>query len=349
MVKYLKMLLWPFSLVYGGVMQVRNALYDTGTLASARFQVPVIAVGNLTVGGTGKTPHVEYLLRLLHKYKIATLSRGYKRKTKGFLLADGEATAERLGDEPYQYHRDFPEVTVAVAEDRVLGLQRLQQAVPDLQVIVLDDAMQHRPVHPSLNLLITEYGRPFYHDLVLPAGMLREPRSGAARADAIIVSKCPEMLPLQRQHEIKAAIRMYSRKKAPVFFSTFTYGQPVPLGQAARLANKLVLLTGIANPVTLVRYLQKQGYTILHHAAYPDHHSYTLQDMHKMKEMLQKDLFRGASVLTTRKDAVKLAGEALQELTHTLPLFYIPVEVTFIDEKDKFDKLILQHVRQFVS
>jgi len=344
MVKYLKMLLWPFSLLYGGVMQVRNTLYDKAILTSERFAIPVIAVGNLTVGGTGKTPHVEYLLRLLHHYKAATLSRGYKRKTKGFILANAQATAASLGDEPYQYYRDFPGVAVAVSEGRVLGVKKLQELVPDVEVVVLDDAMQHRPIQPSLNLLLTDYKRPFYNDFVLPAGLLREPRSGAARADAIIVSKCPAQLPLLRQQEIVACVRKYSRRKIPVFFSAFRYGKPVALGSGALLAKQIILLTGIANPEPLKVYLQKQGYKIMLHLAYPDHHTYTVQDLQKLKTMLQADKYDNASVLTTRKDAVKLEGH-LEELTHALPIFYIPIEVSFLEEKEKFDELILQHVR----
>lgn len=345
MVKYIKMLLWPFSLLYGGVMQVRNTLYDKAILSSERFAIPVIAVGNLTVGGTGKTPHVEYLLRLLHNYKVATLSRGYKRKTNGFILADGQATAASLGDEPYQYYRDFPGVTVAVSEGRVPGVQKLQVLVPEVEVVVLDDAMQHRPIQPSLNLLLTDYKRPFYNDFVLPAGLLREPRSGAARADAIIVSKCPAQLPLLRQQEIVAYIRKYSRRKTHVFFSAFKYGKPVALRQQVPLAKRLILLTGIANPEPLKVYLLKQGYEILQHIAFPDHHTYTVQDLQKLKAVLQADKYKNTSVLTTRKDAVKLAGSDLQELTQALPIFYIPIEVTFLDDKEKFDELILQHVQ----
>ena len=349
MVKYLKMLLWPFSLLYGGVMQVRNTLYDKAILSSERFAIPVIAVGNLTVGGTGKTPHVEYLLRLLHNYKIATLSRGYKRKTSGFVLADGQATAASLGDEPYQYYRDFPGVAVAVSEGRVPGVQKLQQLVPELEVVVLDDAMQHRPIKPSLNLLLTDYKRPFYNDFLLPAGLLREPRSGAARADAIIVSKCPVQLPLLRQQEIVACIRKYCRPAIPIFFSAFNYGEPVALGPQTAPSGQLILLTGIANPEPLKVYLLKQGYKILQHLAYPDHHTYTIQDLQKIKLMLQSDKYKNASVLTTRKDAVKLAGTDLHKLTQALPVFYIPIEVAFLDNKEKFDKLILQHVRPRVK
>ncbi|RDV16588.1 tetraacyldisaccharide 4'-kinase [Pontibacter diazotrophicus] len=345
--KYLKLLLWPFSLLYGGVTVARNILYDKGTLTSTRFDLPVIAVGNLTVGGTGKTPHVEYLLRLLQQYKVATLSRGYKRQSKGFLLADGQSTAAILGDEPYQYHRDFQGVAVAVSEDRVAGIQKLQQLVPELAAVVLDDAMQHRPVQPSLNILITDYNRPFYKDFVLPAGLLREPRQGAARADAVIMSKCPLQLDMQEQGNIRSEIEKYTAPDTPVFFSAFVYGAPVAIGLPVAPTQKVVLLTGIANAQPLKEYLASDGYKMVHHLEYPDHHQYSAQDLQKLKQLLQQPVFSGATILTTRKDAVKLAGPELESLTKKLPVFYIPIVVQLLGLQERFDQLVLQHVRQF--
>ncbi|GAB3531624.1 tetraacyldisaccharide 4'-kinase [Pontibacter brevis] len=322
-------------------------MYDKGTLASTSFELPVIAVGNLTVGGTGKTPHVEYLLRLLQDYKVATLSRGYKRRSKGFILADKQSTAAVLGDEPFQYHRDFPGVAVAVSEDRVAGIQKLQQLVPDVAVVVLDDAMQHRPVQPSLNLLITDYLRPFYHDFVLPAGLLREPRQGAARADAVIVSKCPQKLTLQEQSKIEKQVQKYTAPDTPVFFSTFVYGAPVGIGLPVVPSDKVVLVTGIANAQPLKDYLEAAGFEVVQHLAYPDHHQYSVQDLQKLKQMLLQPQFSGATILTTRKDAVKLAGPGLGQLTRQLPVFYIPIVVKLLSEQEVFDELVLTHVRQF--
>lgn len=345
--KYLKLLLWPFSVLYGGITVARNLLYDKGTLPSTSFDLPVIAVGNLTVGGTGKTPHVEYLLRLLQPYKVATLSRGYKRKSKGFLLADSQSTAAVLGDEPYQYHRDFPGVTVAVSEDRVEGVQKLRQLLPGIAVVVLDDAMQHRPVKPSLNILLTDYHRPFYKDHVLPAGLLREPRQGAARADAVIVSKCPRKLSKKEQGNILKEVEKYTAPDTPVYFSTFVYGAPAAIGLPVAPDKKVVLLTGIANAQPLKDYLEAEGYEVLQHLAYPDHHQYREHDLQKLRQMLQKDEFSGASILTTRKDAVKLAGQELTGLTEQLPLFYIPIVVQLLNEQEAFDRLVVEHVQQF--
>lgn len=343
---YLKRMLWPFSLLYGGVTLVRNYLYDREVLPVRRFSLPVIAVGNLTVGGTGKTPHVEYLLRLLQRYRLATLSRGYKRQSKGFLIADTISTAATLGDEPFQYHRDFPGVAVAVCEDRVVGIEKLLQRVPEVEVVVLDDAMQHRPVQPSLNIMLTDYHRPFYADLVLPAGLLREPRQGACRADAVIVSKCPPQLEPEQQADIRRKIEKYAAKGTPVFFSTFAYGAPVSLGVPVSLSKKVVLLTGIANAAPLMEHLQEKGYQVLQHLAFPDHHGYTPQDLQKLQQLLQKPEFAGAPILTTRKDAVKLEGPALAALTAELPILYIPVVVQFLQEQEAFDELVLRHVQQ---
>ncbi|MFD2244763.1 tetraacyldisaccharide 4'-kinase [Pontibacter ruber] len=341
---YLKLLLWPFSLIYGSIMALRNSFYDKGVMHSKQFTLPVIAVGNLTVGGTGKTPHVEYLLRLLHEYKTATLSRGYKRKTRGFILAGSKDSAATLGDEPYQYYTDFPHVTVAVCEDRVKGIENLLELQPELEVVVLDDAMQHRPVQPSLNLLISDYYRPFYHDLVMPAGLLREPKSGARRADAVIMSKCPPDLSNSEKKAILQKIRKYTRAQTPVFYTSYTYGTPVSLGRRQAPGKEIVLLTGIANAKPLVEYLQGAGYTIKQHLEYPDHYAYTSEDLLKLQQLVKGN--ENISILTTRKDAVKLVTEELRSILYQLPVFYIPIEVRFLDEVEQFDRLILQHVQE---
>ncbi|RIJ41597.1 tetraacyldisaccharide 4'-kinase [Pontibacter oryzae] len=349
MQKYLYFLLWPFGQLYGGFMRLRNIGYNLGVLQSRSFEMPVIAVGNLTVGGTGKTPHVEYLLRLLNSYRVATLSRGYKRKSSGFILADEHTSAAEIGDEPYQYYSDFKAVKVAVCEDRVKGVEALKRALPQLEVIVLDDAMQHRSIAPSLNILITDFNRPFYTDHVLPAGRLRENRSGAQRADAVIVSKCPATLTPQERDRLAQKIEAYTSPGVPVFFSTYKYGSLVSIGCDAPINNQVILLTGIANARPLKEYLLKNGYTILQHLAFPDHHQYTSKDLDQVWGMLQKPAFAGASIITTRKDAVKLSDSDLQKYTAKLPVFYVPIEVEFLDEQEVFDLFVLQHVQQKVQ
>lgn len=347
MLYYLKFLLWPFALLYGEIMSLRNLLYNKGVLASRRFDLPIIAVGNLTVGGTGKTPHVEYLLRLLSKYKLATLSRGYKRKTKGFVLAGENATALILGDEPYQYYLDFPAVTVAVCEDRVEGVNELLTLDQELDAIILDDAMQHRPIQPSLNLLITDYNRPFYKDLVMPAGLLREPANGAARADAIIVSKCPADLPEGDRKQIIKRINKHASHKTPVFFTAFRYGAPVRMGGDKPFSLNIILLTGIANNAPLKQYLTDQNCQIIKHFNYPDHYHYDTQDILKVEEALHTTAMEDTVIVTTRKDAVKLLDKKLAGKVLQLPFFYLPIEVYFLDKGSKFDHLVVQHVEQF--
>lgn len=342
----LKLLLWPFAALYGGITSLRNTAYDHGWFASRKFNLPVIAVGNLTVGGTGKTPHVEYLLRLLKTYSIATLSRGYKRSTRGFILADINATAATIGDEPYQYHSDFPEVQVAVCEDRVAGVEQLLKLTPAPDVILLDDAMQHRAIQPSLNLLLTDYNRLFFKDQLLPAGLLRESKYGASRADAIIVSKCPPGMHVAEMESIKSRIKKYSKPEVPVYFTGFRYSQLVPIGNAREINKRVILLTGIANAKPLKAYLKEHQFKILNHLEYPDHYSYTVQDLEKLRDV-SREQKNDTIIVTTRKDAVKLMDGELKKYSLQLPLFYIPIEVYFLKDGDAFNDLILQHVKQF--
>ncbi|QNF35239.1 tetraacyldisaccharide 4'-kinase [Adhaeribacter swui] len=343
--KVIARLLYPFSLLYGGVMRVRNTLYDQNFLKSNHFTVPVISIGNLTVGGTGKTPHVEYLLRLLNHKKTATLSRGYKRKIKGYILADASASAESLGDEPYQYYLDYPQVTVAVSEDRALGIKNLLDQKPDLDVIVLDDAFQHRGVTPSLNILLTDYARLFYQDLVLPAGRLREFPAGANRADVIIVTKCPEFIANAEMQKIKKLAVSYAQKEIPVFFTRYQYGNLVPCIAKQPVSNQILVITAIANAKPLIGYLQDQGYQVLHHYQFPDHHAFTKSDLKKIFADWQRySQNNPVTIITTRKDAVKLANLITAPNWQNVPLFYLPIKVAFIKDQEDFDALILNHI-----
>ncbi len=326
-------------------MWVRNKLYDQKIFASVNFEVPVISLGNLTVGGTGKTPHVEYLLRLLNTKKAATLSRGYKRKTKGYLLADASANAGSLGDEPFQYYLDYPAVRVAVAENRALGIARLLQQFPDLEVVILDDAYQHRGVKPSLNILLTDYARLFYQDLVLPAGRLREFSSGANRADAIIITKCPGSMTVEQSGKIKKTVSSYAGDQVPVYFTGYAYGKLVPCFQDQPVSKKVLLITAIAQAAPLEQYLREQAYEILHHYQYPDHHTYTESEIQKIFADWQRySQNYPVTIITTRKDAVKLTAPALKSVWKTAPLFYLPIQVAFMQDQADFDALILNHV-----
>jgi tetraacyldisaccharide 4'-kinase len=316
-------LLLPFSWLYAAVLAVRNWLYDHGWKRSAPGWVPLLGVGNLRVGGTGKTPHVAWLVEELLRQgqRPAILSRGYGRQTKGPRLATAADSAATVGDEPWQYYGEFSSqgVPVAVAENRQLGLDLLRQHHPKLTCVVLDDAYQHRRVRPALNILLTELARPFYHDVVLPAGRLRETRAGAARADVVILTKCPPDLAAAARAAAEAQVRRYARPGVPVLFSAYAYGEPAPLAgslgptepplptSSANLPapGPALLLTGIAQPGPLREYLESQGYAIRHHAALPDHHAFQPADLQALYKYWQP----GWPVFTTEKDATRLLGE----------------------------------------
>ncbi|UOR06695.1 tetraacyldisaccharide 4'-kinase [Hymenobacter aerilatus] len=326
----LTILLLPFAWLYAGVMRVRNWLYDGNMKGSEQFSVPVLNVGNLRVGGTGKTPHVLWLTRQLlqHGQHPAILSRGYGRQTHGYRLATPSDTAQIIGDEPRQYFQEFAgQVPVAVSEDRCAGIRQLLALSQPPTAVVLDDAYQHRRVRPTLNLLLTEQQRPFYEDYVLPAGLLRESRAGAQRADAVIVTKCDPHLTAAQQQEITRRVRRYALPQVSVFFSTYQYGAPVAVNALQITASQeVVLLTGIANPAPLRAYLQAAGYHVVHHAAFADHHLFSETELGQVAAQLRP----GVSVFTTQKDAARLQVPVLQAIVANWPLFYIPIDVQFL-------------------
>ncbi|WP_201981329.1 tetraacyldisaccharide 4'-kinase [Hymenobacter rubidus] len=342
MARLLVFLLLPFSWLYAGVAALRNWLYDRGWKRAETFAVPLLDVGNLRVGGTGKTPHVIWLVEELLRqgHRPAILSRGYGRQTKGPRLAGPQDSAATVGDEPWQYVEQFAaqHVPVAVAEARRLGVPLLLQAHPEISVVVLDDAYQHRAVQPTLNILLTEWARPFYQDLVLPAGRLRESRGGARRADVVIVTKSPAM-PNQEesgcaQTAISARIRPYLRPGTPVLFSTYVYSSPQAIAvgeernwdQAVVAGTPAVLLTGIAQPGPLREHLEGLGYVIQHHAIFPDHHAFTSVDLAALRANWQP----GWPIFTTEKDATRLQAPGLRAAVAGLPIYTIPVRVAFL-------------------
>ncbi len=316
-------------------MAIRNWLYDAGWKKSEAFAVPLLNVGNLRVGGTGKTPHVSWLVEELLRqgHRPAILSRGYGRNTRGPRLAGPHDSAATVGDEPWQYFAQFAgrPVPIAVAEARRPGVRLLLQAHPETTVIVLDDAYQHRAVRPALNLLLTELARPFYADEVLPAGRLRESRRGARRADVVIVTKCPPNLPNYNQSVVAQCVQAYSRPAVPVLFSAYDYGAPQTLRPALAalpLAGPALLLTGIAQPGPLREYLESQGYQIQHHAVFPDHHTFQPADLAALRAHWQP----GWPIFTTEKDATRLQAPVLGAALAGLPLYTIPVRVAFLGD-----------------
>ncbi|GGK69064.1 tetraacyldisaccharide 4'-kinase [Rufibacter glacialis] len=302
-------------------------------------------MGNLSVGGTGKTPQVEYLARLLQPKKVAILSRGYKRATKGFVLADAAATAHTLGDEPFQYTQSLPGVRVAVSEKRAEGIQRLLQLFPDLEVILLDDAFQHRAVKSSSYLLLSEYKNLFTQDYLLPMGRLREPRAGARRADAVVVTKCPAELTAEKQAQVREQVRRYTRPEIPIFFSQIVYGPAVPLGRQQTLGNRVVLVTGIANAQPLVHHLEDNGFTILRHFDWPDHAAVTPARVAEVLGFFAAAGEGADGIVMTQKDAVKWQEPNLRELWQEHPVFFLPITNTFAAQIPSFD----QTVREWVS
>lgn len=340
--QYLRFLLYPFALLYGLVIWLRNRLYDSGFFGSVSFSVPVINVGNLSVGGTGKTPHVEYLIRLLqYPYKVATMSRGYKRQSRGFILADSHTDAAQIGDEPMQYLMKYPDVTVSVAEERMTGIPTLLQKRPDVEVILLDDAFQHRSVKPGLNILITDFAKPYYEDHILPIGTLRENKSAANRADLIIVSKCPPDLSLIASDRIRLQLQPQADQK--VFFTSMTYGSPYELlsgGKHELTGKNAVIVCGIARPEALQERLA--GRTAgTHLISYRDHHYFTESDLEEIKTAFDNWQVENKAIVTTEKDAARLLlhREVLQGWG--IPILVLPIEVAFLfGDEARFDAIV---------
>lgn len=314
----MRFLLLPFAILYGLGVRLRHFLYDRGWLSSKRYPFPILCVGNLAVGGTGKTPMVEYLVRLLGQEQVAILSRGYRRKTKGFVLADDSATAMTLGDEPYQYHRKFPRATVAVCESRQEGIERLLEN-PHFKYIILDDAFQHRKVQAGTNLLLTSYDKLYTQDFLLPVGSLRDIRSRARKAQIIIVTKCPELTQTEQEKIIQQLKPLPSQK---VYFTTIAYSDRVYSHEDSQalkdfIATPFTLVTGIANPTPLVDFLEKQGASF-EHLAYSDHHHFSNRELEFLRQK--------GRILTTEKDYVRLEG-ALSTL------YYLPIETQFLNDQ----------------
>lgn len=347
----LKYLLLPFSLLYGAAVLIRNKLYDYDWLTSTSFTIPVIAVGNLTVGGTGKTPHVEYILRVLRRhYSMATLSRGYGRKTKGFLVADAYLTALETGDEPQQYFRKFKTITVAVDEDRVHGVNTLLKLTNAPQVIVLDDAYQHRALKPGFSILLTDYTSLYADDWLLPTGRLREGKAGAKRANCIVVTKTPATLTEEQQTAIIRKLNPLATQS--IYFTYFRYGQLTALTPAAeQLAPDLekstaIVLTGIANPQPLLKHIISQVAALIP-VIYTDHHVFTAAELQKLSEQFNAITSPHKLIITTEKDAMRLLVPKLHSCIKQLPIYYLPVEVTFQGDKAiTFEKELLEYVKR---
>jgi tetraacyldisaccharide 4'-kinase len=349
--KLIKILLIPFSLLYGLGIGIRNFAYKYNLLKGVEFNLPIISVGNLTVGGAGKTPHIEYLIRLLKDYiDIATLSRGYGRKTKGFLLVNPNDTAEDVGDEPLQFKRKYPDILVSVSENRTFAIPKLIMEKTDLQAVLLDDAFQHRNIEPGLNILLTEYQYPYTKDFLLPSGRLREWPSAASRADIIIVSKCPNELSESDKQAMIAELEPLSYQK--IFFSYYSYLKPyyifnpvyrAPLNEELNI----LLISAIARTEYLVEHLEAAVNSV-RVLQFEDHHYFTKYDVGQLKRNFELIESKNKIILTTEKDAMRLELHRSYLLEHKLPVFVLPIEVTFHGEDgNNFNKIIQQYLLNF--
>ena len=309
--------------------------------------MPIINIGNLSMGGTGKTPHTEYLIRLLQdKYKVATLSRGFGRKEYGFKIADENSTALSIGDEPLQYFKKYGDkISVAVESNRVHGVMDLCREKEDVNLILLDDAYQHRSIHAGLTILITDYSHPFYSDFILPVGNLREFRIGKKRADIIVVSKCPDFKKLDKKSIIE---KIKPTQGQSVFFSRIKYGQIMALDNLSSFddltGQKIILVTGIANSDSLKSHLSEKN-EILHHFNFNDHHKFSQNDLVEIHNLFDKFASPETILLTTEKDAMRLLSKPFEGELKKYPWYYQTIEIA-IDEKEKFDKLILDYAEK---
>lgn len=347
----IRILLLPFSFLYGLGVSIRDFLYRQKILLSVNFDLPVISVGNLTVGGAGKTPHIEHLIRLLLPYlNVSTLSRGYRRKTTGHQIVQYWGKADQVGDEPLMFKRKYPEVFAAVNENRALGIPELLQHAPNTQVILLDDAFQHRSVKPGLNILLTEFRQPFTRDWLMPSGRLREWRSAYRRADVIIVSKCPDELHEDDRAGMLAEIKPFPHQQ--VFFSSYRYLQPYYLlnpNFKLDLQEDMAVLVvcAIANASYLQEWLAKKVGTV-RVREYEDHHYFSEGDLIDIEKQFLEMPGGKKVILTTEKDAMRLELHKDRLLGNRLPYFVLPVEVYFHDQDgQRFDFLVKEFLLNF--
>ena len=357
MLEPFRFLLFPFSWIYSVITWLRNLFFDLGIFPSKHFEeVAVISVGNLIAGGTGKSPQIEYLLHLLEgKYKVATLSRGYGRKSTGFKLVNENSISDETGDEPLQFKRKFPTIPVAVDVSRVNGIKQLMKLHPDLDVVLLDDAFQHRYVKSGLSILLTDNSAPYYKDHVLPYGMLREAAGGAKRADIIVVTKTPENMTGIEKRSVMHDLKLQEHQKA--YFSFIKYEELHPVvnnfstqnsdpKQNLDQAKHVILLSGIANPKPLEIFLRTKTQNVKL-ICYPDHHEFTVVEMMQLKEAYEKTEGDQKFIITTEKDTMRLKKPGLLEIIQDLPVYYLSIHIDYNSpDKEEFNKQILEYVKE---
>lgn len=348
----LRILLYPLSVLYGLIIRIRHKLFDWNIIQSKKFDIPIICIGNITVGGTGKTPHTEYLIELLNNdFNMAVLSRGYKRKTKGYVEANEKASPITIGDEPFQIFNKYPTIKLSVCEKRVDGVNQLLRSHPDLNAILLDDAFQHRKIKPGFNIVLIDYNRPLHTDFLLPSGNLRDTKSQIKRADIILVTKTPKNISdIEKRLWIKQ-VHLYPYQK--MFFTTIDYQdmEPVFSGKhkainLQELRNKrqnVLLVSGIANPKPFKMFFHdlRINYQLL---SFPDHHNFSEKDILEIEKHFQQIENSNKLIITTEKDAVRLREMKFSENLKD-KLYYLPIKVSFADKGNtEFDKIIIDYV-----
>ena len=345
----LKYISLPFALLYGVIILLRNKFYDWRIFDSIGFNLPVICVGNITVGGTGKSPHIEYLIeQLKNEYKVATLSRGYRRHTRGFKLADANSNARDIGDEPFQFKSKYPAIEVCVAEERMTAIPELLQRKQDIQVILLDDAFQHRTVKAGLNILLTDYDRLFTRDFIMPFGLLRESRSAYQRADVVIITKCPQHLSEDEKQALITEINPMIHQQ--VYFSAIDYANIyslTPLKKEISKDTEVLLVTGIANPKPLQEKLEKE-FKKVHCLPYKDHHYFSIDDLNEMNDAFHHIANSNKIIITTEKDAARLMLLKEKILEMNLPFYAQAIRIHFLfNEGEMFNEKMKSFVSPF--
>jgi tetraacyldisaccharide 4'-kinase len=346
--KYWRFIFYPLSILYAILTEFRNWLFKVRIKRSFKFSIPVINVGNLSMGGTGKTPHIEYLIRLLKdNHHLATLSRGFGRKERGFIIANEQSNAEQIGDEPLQFYKKYgKDITVCVEADRVKGVMDLCYAKEEIDLVLLDDAFQHQAIKPGFNILLTDYNKPFYKDFILPVGDLREMRRNKNRADIIVVTKCPNFDTVDKTQIINF---IKPNNNQEVFFSKIIYNPiitPVVVGKIGLnpLVKYVIVVTGIANPNPLIDYISKK-YKILKHVKFSDHYQFKETDIDDIHNLLVKFDEFSPIIITTEKDAMRLVENDLEKMIIDKPWFYQGIEIE-INRKKEFNNKILDYVQK---
>ena len=347
----MRKLLLPISFIYAFVLFLRHKLYDWGILKSKSFNIPNICVGNLNLGGTGKTPHIEYLIRLLsEEFKIAVLSRGYGRKTKGYIIANDSHNHNDIGDEPMQYHKKFDNITVAVDENRCEGVKRLLQEKNSPQIILLDDAYQHRKIKAGLNILLTDYYNLYSKNHLFPTGILRDIKMAAKRADIIVITKSPKVISPYNKIDAENSLKPLPHQK--IFYSYIDYQDFKPFSKISydfdiKEAKTVLLFCGIANTYSLEDYL-KRKYNTVSKLQFNDHHDFTEKDIDLVIEKYNGLIGKNKVIVTTEKDAMRLINSSYINIFDEIPVFTIPIKVKFHSEENgSFDEEILNYVKKF--